>query len=320
VRDEVKKLEGFHYDVFNDKYADTWRTTFDQFNNSIKQIDSQVVSLIDKTFGEKLNSSEGAFDLLSKFQNVQTRQKIKELLTRKYDDVLKRYEIELGDMEELFKLGKDSPPISKNMPPKAGSIAWSRSILGRITAPIKKFKTKADQLMSNKFKDVALKYVHLAKELDQHHELKIYTKWKQDNTDKAIDLLKAYILTKKTVDDSVHYQVNFSPQLKVIIREAKFLDRIGKNIPQTIINIALQEKEYMRHVDKLNQLLRGYTSALSNLKPVEKKLLQTQIARLNTRMDKGSENHNWFSLSISEYIKDCQNAIDGFKETKSRVL
>jgi hypothetical protein len=35
------------------------------------------------------------------------------------------------------------------------------------------------------------------------------------------------------------YAVNFAPELKVIIREAKFLDRIGKDIPQTIINIAL---------------------------------------------------------------------------------
>jgi len=52
------------------------------------------------------------------------------------------------------------------------------------------------------------------------------------------------------------------------------LERIGKNIPQTIINIALQEKDYMKYVDKLNQLLRGYNLALSHLKPVEKKLLE----------------------------------------------
>jgi hypothetical protein len=31
--------------------------------------------------------------------------------------------------------------------------------------------------------------------------------------------------------DSVDYEVNFAPDLKVIIREAKFLDRIGKAIP-----------------------------------------------------------------------------------------
>jgi len=47
-------------------------------------------------------------------------------------------------MNNLFKQGKLNPPISKNMPPKAGSIAWARSIMGRISKPIKKFKSKAD--------------------------------------------------------------------------------------------------------------------------------------------------------------------------------
>jgi len=72
-------------------------------------------------------------------------------------------------MKDLFIEGKNAhphPPISKNMPPKAGSIAWSRSIMGRISKPIKKFKSKADQLMSQSFKDAAFEYVKLAKELD----------------------------------------------------------------------------------------------------------------------------------------------------------
>jgi len=37
-------------------------------------------------------------------------------------------------------------------------------------------------------------------------------------------------------------------------------------------------------------------------------------------MDKGAKNHNWFSLSIDEYIKECQQAIDTFRETKTTVL
>jgi dynein heavy chain len=37
-------------------------------------------------------------------------------------------------------------------------------------------------------------------------------------------------------------------------------------------------------------------------------------------MDKGAENHNWFSLSILEYIKECDKAISEFKEIKGRVL
>lgn len=37
-------------------------------------------------------------------------------------------------------------------------------------------------------------------------------------------------------------------------------------------------------------------------------------------MNKGAETHNWFSLSIAEYIRDCQKAIEEFKGTKVRVL
>jgi len=79
---------------------------------------------------------------------------------------LKTYEKELNNMEKLFYDNKATPPISKNMPPKAGQIAWARSIMGRIKAPIKKFKSKSDQLMSPTFSKVAFKYVKLAKELD----------------------------------------------------------------------------------------------------------------------------------------------------------
>lgn len=65
-------------------------------------------------------------------------------------------------------------------------------------------------------------------------------------------MLKNNILREeKEKRGRVFYKVNFDPKLKVIIREAKFLDRIGKNIPDTIINIALQEKDYARHIDKL---------------------------------------------------------------------
>ena len=76
----------------------------------------------------------------------------------------------------------------------------------------------------------------------------------------------------------------------------------------------------MRHIDKLNQLLRAYNSALGDLRTGERNLLSKQISTLNRKMSKGLENHNWFSLSIGEFIKECQLAIESFKEVKGRVL
>ena len=110
--------------------------------------------------------------------------------------MLRRYQKELEEKGDLFKAGKKNPPISKNMPLKAGQIAWARSIMGRIKAPIKKFKTKSDQLISKTFKNVATKYVELAKELDKGYEQEIFEKWKKENTEKAIELLQRNILTR----------------------------------------------------------------------------------------------------------------------------
>jgi dynein heavy chain len=208
------------------------------------------------------------------------------------------------------------------MPPSSGAITWARSIITRVKTPIEKFKSKPAMLTTQpKGKQVAKQYVQLAKKLTDEYESKKYSQQMQAMTQDAIQFLKGNILTEVTVPGGIKtFKVNFNPKLKVIIREAKFLDRIGLDIPHTIVSIALQDKEYMRHVDKLNQLLRSYNSALGDLRIIEKKLLTREISKLNAKMEKGTKNHNWFSLSISTFIKECQSAIDSFKEIKGRVL
>lgn len=174
---QVQKLEQFNRDVFNEGCKTNWNNTFEKFNESVGGIDNTVRTLIENTFRDQLNSSEGAFDLLANFQNVKTREKIKDMLVLKYEDVLKKYQLELDEMRELFEKNRDNPPISKNMPLQAGKIAWARSIMGRIKAPIEKFKTKASKLNADTFMKVATEYVRLAKELDQNYEKKIFDTW-----------------------------------------------------------------------------------------------------------------------------------------------
>jgi dynein heavy chain len=76
----------------------------------------------------------------------------------------------------------------------------------------------------------------------------------------------------------------------------------------------------MMYVDKLNGLLSSYDAALDGLKPVEKRLLLTQLYELDLQMKKGAQDYNWFSLSIKEYITQCKKAIEKFEVTKGRVL
>jgi hypothetical protein len=193
------------------------------------------------------------------------------------------------------------------MPPRSGSIAWARSIITRIKTPIDKFTTKPEILTEfQPGRDAARNYVRIAKELTENYETTRFDEWRKTNTAAAIKMLGDHILKVETdAEGQKVYKVNFDPELKVIIREAKFLDRIGKLIPPTIINIALQEKDYMQYIDKLNLLLRNYNAALTGLKPVEKKLLLAMLSELDIQMMKGANDYNWFSLSIKEYIAQC---------------
>lgn len=88
VKEALSKLEGFPNDVFNSEYDEQWKMIFDGFNASIAQIEDETVNMIDQTFKDKLTSSEGAFDLLNKFKNIQTRKKIEEKLRNQNNNVL----------------------------------------------------------------------------------------------------------------------------------------------------------------------------------------------------------------------------------------
>ncbi len=67
----------------------------------------------------------------------------------------------------------------------------------------------------------------------------------------------------------------------MLIQEAKQLEKMNYNISKAIVNIALQEKEYYRYIDKLKTMLREYNEAVHSLNPIEKKLLENQIQKLN---------------------------------------
>ena len=100
-------------------------------------------------------------------------------LAGKFKEVLSRYAEELEEMKRIYEQNRNEPPWPKNMPETSGKIAWARSIIARIKAPIDKFKTKPEILTGNEAgRNAALNYVKLAKELTEEYENKlIYEKW-----------------------------------------------------------------------------------------------------------------------------------------------
>lgn len=197
VAEYINKLKEFGQDVFQSNHKEQWDGVFKSFLSNITNVENDTMNLINSTFSDELKSSEGAFTLLLKFKNIRTRARIEQQLTEKYGAVLAQYDRELQDMEKLFKEKKDDPPIPKNTPPIAGAIIWARSIFGRIKAPIDQFKQNEELLKSEKGTEITNKYIVLCKKLERDYENVKFEHWKNQNTEKAIKLLKNMVLVNK---------------------------------------------------------------------------------------------------------------------------
>jgi dynein heavy chain len=78
VKEQVNKLENFENDVYSSEFEMSWETAYSQFQETVENLEQETAGIIDHTFENRLNSSEGAFDLLAKFKNVKTRKAIEQ--------------------------------------------------------------------------------------------------------------------------------------------------------------------------------------------------------------------------------------------------
>ena len=87
---------------FFDKTNSTvWNQLYNNFKTQQITLEHKTMKLIDSTFSD-LRSSEGAFDLLNNFKNIETLDEISKRLQKKYTDVLNSYRKELEIYKNLF--------------------------------------------------------------------------------------------------------------------------------------------------------------------------------------------------------------------------
>eukprot|EP00398_MALV-I-01_sp_L67-1_P000765 gene765-501_t len=300
--------------VFEDRFRNTWDTFFANFKEQVEKIEKKATAFLDKSF-QKLRRAEGAFQLLRKFKNIESRDKINKKMNEKFVDILTQYNHEVCRMRALFKKGVEMPPISKNSPPVSGSIMWARSIFHRVKRPVLSFKTMPNLLESQQGQDACRDYVDLGKEILAYEQSQ-FDGWIANAEKIAEDALKLNILRQ----EGHKYFVNFSPELTLLVREAKYLDQMGGfELPHVVLNVALQQDKYQEFSVQLQVLLDSYSAVVDDLTPVQKKLLAKQIQKLEKCLKPGLSPLNWNSLGILEFIEDCQKGVSEFRSVRDQV-
>ena len=119
-------------------------------------------------------------------------------------------------------------------------------------------------------------------------------------------------------EDKGKIVVNFDPQLVVLIRESKYLDRMGFAVPETALNVTLQEDKYHEFVESLNAMLATYTRC-SRRSPRSRPSSSRTTSPSCAPPSRGFELLNWNSLSIPEFTDSCLKAINDFQTTVKAI-
>lgn len=113
--------------------------------------------------------------------------------------------------------------------------------------------------------------------------------------------------------------MNLPTDFRVLLNEAKYLDRMVSNVPKKILNIALQEEEYYRTIDKIEKMLREYNTTVNGLKDVERNLLKNNLDKLRKKLEPGVTSYYLNSLGINDFIESCKSEIKQFNDRRNKV-
>lgn len=178
-----------------------------------------------------------ALNLLQQFQTILQRETLKADLQDKYMVIFHNYGFDLEAVQTVYEKHKNNPPVPRNAPPIAGNIMWARQLLRRIEEPMRKFASNQTIMGSKEAKRVVRVYNRVAQTLIKFEMMWVNYFLAKIERDKAG--LQATLLVRHPEEGRL--LVNFDRDILQLMREAKYLQRMGVEIPESAKMVLLQE-------------------------------------------------------------------------------
>ena len=323
VTDMARAARSVEFDIFDPKRFADWQVVVSDFERERELVEKSAKAFVDQSF-KKLRSAEDAFDLLSSFERVESSGGIGRTMSSKFHDILEQFTREIVETRNMFDRAQHQPPLPKNQPPVAGAIAWSRSLFSRIRKTMTRLQTDAAEAMAREpLADACARaYTDLAKTC-MRYEKRLHGAWVEGADQTALRHLKSGVLKDVSPEsdsfgavgdakDASSVVVNFHPELATLLRESRYLDRMGFAIPETALKVTLREDAFVQCREALQDMLARYAAATEGLSEVERELLSEKLAELKRSLNPGFKVLNWMSLGVLEFVQNCDRAINGF--------
>lgn len=299
-------LLDYHNNKFDRDYV--------EFNVAISDLESSLQQFINDSF-ERITSIENSLNLLKKFQAILQRENLKSDLDSKFNIIFQNYGLELEVVQQLYERHKHAPPIPRNLPPVSGNIMWSRHLLKRIEEPMKKFESNQNVLSTKDAKRIIKTYNKVARTLVAFEYL-WFQAWQQ-SIETAKAGLQATLIIRHPEDDRLY--VNFDQEILQLIREAKCLDRMGIDIPESAKIVLLQESKFKSYYNDLQYALKEYERVTRRVIPVAADLLKPHMRDMEYKLRPGMITLTWTSMNIDAYKHHIHTGLAKLEELVTNI-
>jgi hypothetical protein len=202
--------------------------------------------------------------MLRQFQSVLKRDSLKKDLDDKYVVIFQNYALDLDAVQKIYEKHKHSPATPRNAPPVAGDIMWSRQLLRRIEEPMRKFAANEMIMRTKESKRTVKTYNTVAKALVAFETLWLRA-WRKSIEDSKAGLQATLIVRHPETGNLL---VNFDKEIMQLMRETKYLQRMGVEVPESAKMVLLQEEKFKHYYNQLSYALREYDRVVATAAPV----------------------------------------------------
>ncbi|XP_063235253.1 dynein axonemal heavy chain 5 [Bacillus rossius redtenbacheri] len=301
------------YDYLDQRNSE-FDADFEIFLARLDVLKDTVAAVIEENFANVWETPQG-IRFLVRFEKVSEKIPLAQMDV-KYARVLRYCEHEVERIMKLFRKQRDDPPLPLNFPPIAGMIKWVRSLHSHLGELIDSAKAHPVLNTLPAMADLVRRHAAVSGAL-LAYEGDTTAAWLDQNLWSVDESLSKRLLT--FCEDSGRLKVDFDERIRLLIREADCLGKMGVELP-VITRTLLAKRHYFTTVtDTLQLLLKQFLRTTRRVKLEVRPLFLPHLVRVSSLLLPGLHDITWTDPGWKSFCHKTSEAIRDFDVLITRV-
>ncbi|KAL0234370.1 hypothetical protein PCE1_001406 [Barthelona sp. PCE] len=293
---------------FLDYRNKTFDTDYKTFNQNIYSLELLIQNKLSNFFNEERVSNRTFvvfLDLLIKVKNLVTRKNLQTFIQSKFQLFMEKFNAYIDFLRKYYNGNFNSPPVARNLPRISGSIIWVRNLLLKLEMCIELFQKEAPKcLNARENRHIIRNYNRLLQTFIEFETI-YYDNWLNSISEERKFLFNTILQQRNNV-----VVINFDPTVFKLLKEIRWLKKLGFDISEDLLNLSVLEDELLEHHSLLKYLVTYYNNITEKIVDQElSDLFSAVLIEINRFLIPSLTTITWNSIGLKEYLEQLHDRL-----------